>query len=315
MDKEQIAVLVATYNGEKYLTEQIKSLLIQKKVDVTIYIHDDYSKDGSFEIINRLSSEFPDKIKVLNSDKNLGVVRTYQFLLDNVEADYYFFCDQDDVWYDDKIIQEVKILVHSDNRPALVYSDLEVVDSDLNTITNSMFTHMNVKNSEKTSMLLTQNVITGNTVGFNRALRNLVVNVFRMDNDFVLMHDGWLGLIASIYGDLIFLNKPTVKYRQHANNVIGARKSKLNKLFKVNKLRKAIVNTILQAELLDKKMSLVVDTNSKSQNIVHSYATILNYTPKKRLRLLIKNQLKKQGLLRNIVFVILILTEKRAITN
>lgn len=204
IDEAKVAILLATYNGEKYVEEQIESLMTQKGIETKVYIHDDLSTDNTMGIVEKMSSKYPNRITIINSTQNLGVVKSYQFLLDNVEADFYFFSDQDDVWCEDKVIQEINILAMSEKRPALVYSDLQIVDANLNVISNSMFNHMNVKNTDKLCMLLVQNVITGNTVGFNLSLRNLLVNVFRMDNESVLMHDGWIGLIASIYGDLSF---------------------------------------------------------------------------------------------------------------
>lgn len=315
IDEAKVAILLATYNGEKYVEEQIESLMTQKGIETKLYIHDDLSTDNTMSIVEKMSSKYPNRITLINSTQNLGVVKSYQFLLDNVEADFYFFSDQDDVWCEDKVIQEINILAMSEKRPALVYSDLQIVDANLNVISNSMFNHMNVKNTDKLCMLLVQNVITGNTVGFNLSLRNLLVNVFRMDNESVLMHDGWIGLIASIYGDLSFLNKPTIYYRQHTNNVVGAKKGKLRKIFQINRLRRSIINTILQAKELDKKLSLIPDTDENFCGIIHSYAAILQNSSIIRIKILLKNHIRKQGMLRNLFFFVLLFTEAKERNN
>lgn len=312
MKEFSIAILLATYNGERYIKEQIESILQQQDVTLTIYVHDDLSEDRTLQIIEEMSQIHPDNINILSSDGNLGVVNTYQFLLDNVLADYYFFSDQDDVWYLDKIVQELELLKKANFKPALVYSDLKVVDQNLGTINTSMFQHMNFQPTTTTDMLLTQNVITGNTVGINRPLRDLIVNYFRMNSKKILMHDGWLGLIASIYGEVFFLNKPTVQYRQHQNNVVGARKRGISRLFDVQSMRDAIISTTLQANELENKMcTYSTEKGLTIRNNVSAYANLFRYNRLKRLQILFYNGFKKQGTLRNILYIILIFTERK----
>lgn len=313
MNRPNVAVLLATYNGEKYLFEQIDSLINQNEVDVDVYIHDDFSNDSTNDVIKKLLSEHPDNINLLPSQKKLGVVATYQFLLDRVESDYYFFCDQDDVWYADKIIDELEILYNSKTVPSMVYSDLEVVDSNLNVITASMFKHMKVNHTEEINKLIVQNVITGNTVGFNRQLRDIVVNDFRMDDDRILMHDGWLGLVASVFGELTFLNQPTVKYRQHANNVVGAKKGRLRKLLDIDKLRMAIVKSTQQAYVFYQKSNntSLLSLKNEKKDVIYSYATLFEQPKMARIKILMSNKLYKQGLFRNVVFFYLVITQKK----
>lgn len=321
MDKIHIAILLATYNGEKYLREQMESLLTQKKVTTMIYVHDDFSTDGTKKIIEQVSSQFPNRVIMINSSHNLGVVKSYQFLLDNVDADFYLFSDQDDVWDENKVSEEIFLLKQFEGVPSLVYSDLEIVDSKLNVLSQSMFRSMNVINTDKTSMLLTQNVITGNTVAFNKALRNLIVNYFRMDDDLILMHDGWLGLVSSIYGKIFFLNRPTVKYRQHESNVVGARKNKIDKLLHIEQLKQAVINTILQGQVLNKKMSSFTDSNLNlpqrqiAEQLVSSYAMLPKCSKFDKLNVMRKYSFRKQGLLRNVLFVLIVLNIKDRIND
>ena len=127
---KKVCVLLSTYNGEKYLREQIDSVLNQKEVDVTLCVRDDGSKDSTIEILK--SYEQSGKIK-LEIGENVGYQRSFYLLLLNApEADYYSFCDQDDVWDDDKLIAAVKMLEAEDNsKPLLYYSALKVVNKDL----------------------------------------------------------------------------------------------------------------------------------------------------------------------------------------
>lgn len=307
-----VAVLLTTYNGEKYIDEQINSILRQKNVKVKIYVHDDFSQDNTLELVKKLQNEYPEQIFILESKNNLGVIRSYQFLLDNVKADYYFFSDQDDVWHEDKVAEELKLLLNQNiNIPALVYSDLEIVDANLNMLSSSMFKKMNVKSTDKTAMLLVQNVITGNTVAFNSALRNFIIRDFRMEDDRILMHDGWLGLVASIYGKLLFLDEPMVKYRQHGNNVVGANKKKIFALFNIKKLKYGVIKTILQSQALENKIiKSDNDLLTEDKKIVKIYADIISIPRIMRLNYCLRIPLRKQGLLRNILFLLFILTIK-----
>lgn len=311
--RNKIAVLLATYNGEKYVEDQIRSILSQKNVELKIFIHDDFSTDTTMEILKSFSSKFPEKIKIMNSPTNLGVVKSFQYLMDNVEADFYFFSDQDDVWDEYKVDKELNKIAHKENVPAMVYSDLVITDAHLNVLSNSMFKKMNVNNTDQVNKLIVQNVITGNTVGFNRKLRDLIVYNFRMDNQAVRMHDGWIGLIATIFGDLEFINTPTVKYRQHLDNVVGAKKvGFLLRIFTISEMKKSLLLMIDQAHLLEKKIANYSgDFNRDGYEIVLNYSKILDKSGLERWKTLSKFHIGKQGVLRNLAFLMLILTIKR----
>lgn len=307
-----VAVLLTTFNGENYIQEQLYSIINQKNVKAKIYVHDDFSQDNTLQLIKKVQAEFPNRIFIIKSDTNLGVVQSYQFLLDNVEADYYFFSDQDDVWLDDKITKELGALTHKDESlPALVYSDLKIVDKNLNILSTSMFKKMKVSNTDRTEMLLVQNVITGNTVGFNKVLRNLIIKSFRMEDSKILMHDIWVGLVASLYGSIVFLDEPTVKYRQHGNNVVGAKRKKLSEIFNIRELKQAIFNTMLQAKVLEKNMLTYSGTNSsKIKKSVGLYANLITLSKTKRLWYCLIIPFRKQKFLRNIMFLFLVLIMK-----
>ena len=141
--KSEIAILMATYNGEKYLGEQIDSILAQTYHDWHLYIHDDGSKDGTLSIIQEYVLNHPDKITLLDYPSQGGACKNFLSLLERVEAPYYMFCDQDDVWLPEKIekkyakIRELEKENH--HTPIVVYSDLIVTDSNLNTISPSLW--------------------------------------------------------------------------------------------------------------------------------------------------------------------------------
>ena len=139
-----IAILMATYNGSRYLREQIDSILSQTNDNWQLYIHDDGSTDSTMDIILEYCNKYIGKIVYLNdAQKHRGAAMSFMYLLKQVEADYYMFCDQDDVWLPNKVEQEFKsITEYSNEKPILVFSDLYIVDEKLNVIEKSYWRYM-----------------------------------------------------------------------------------------------------------------------------------------------------------------------------
>ena len=135
-----VSILLATYNGEKFLIEQLNSIINQSYEDWTLYIHDDGSSDGTIAIINQYCDQYENIIYLPDLIVHRGAAQSFMCLLEQVNADYYMFCDQDDVWLPYKIektyiaMQEKPV-----DSPVLIFSDLVVVDSDLNIINKSFW--------------------------------------------------------------------------------------------------------------------------------------------------------------------------------
>ncbi|GEL13683.1 glycosyl transferase family 2 [Lapidilactobacillus concavus DSM 17758] len=216
-----IAILMSTYNAEKYLSEQIESIIKQDTASWRLYIRDDGSTDKTCEIISRYAQNNERIIFINeNSRQNLGVTRSFLWLLKNVSADFYMFCDQDDYWLSTKVretLQEMLAQQYEDI-PVLVHSDLEVVDANLELIASSFFERQGLPKNTVLTNLVVQNNVTGCTVMVNQKLKQSVAIV----SDKVIIHDWWLALIATCLGKVVFVDKPLIKYRQHGNNVIGS---------------------------------------------------------------------------------------------
>lgn len=236
---EKIDVLMATYNGEKYIETQIQSLLNQTDQNFCLYICDDHSKDNTKAIIEKYAKDYPEKIKIIVSEKNLGAIQNFSFLLNHSmnhsKADYVMFADQDDIWMKDKIeksLAKMKHLekVHGKDLPLLVHTDLTVVDQNLNILGQSFwkYTHLKPFSFHTTNRFLVQNVVTGCTMMLNRQLCQLSLPV---PNE-ALMHDWWIALTAATFGKIGIVNEPTILYRQHGSNTLGAKKFKLFKTLK-----------------------------------------------------------------------------------
>lgn len=236
---KDVAILLATYNGERYLEEQLNSLLKQSFSEFVCFIHDDGSTDRSEAIINRYCSAYPDKFVNVGSERCGGAKQNFMFLLREIQADYVMFCDQDDYWMAEKVKKTLDVMKGLEEKygtqtPLCVYSDLKVVDSRLETIADSYFMYMG-KNPNANGLidLLKVNVTVGCTMMINLALRKETIKLQNDEN--VFMHDWWCALICSAIGKFGFISEPLMLYRQHEGNAVGAH-SASNLVGKLRKL-------------------------------------------------------------------------------
>ena len=307
----KLSILLATYNGEKYLSAQLDSLLSQSYSDFVIYISDDCSTDGTQTIINDYASKYPDKIIDLNNKDHFGCAKKNFFnLVDKVDSDIYMFCDQDDVWLPNKVEDTLRIynnLSAADKKkPVLVHTDLKVVDGELNIINSSFFDHMQMKrNVSNWQNYAVQNYVTGCTMLINKPLADLYkLNKQFLNTDNILMHDYFFAFLASLLGRVEFLDEATMLYRQHGNNSVGAKdvrsvKYSLNKLKLSLKSNSEIVNGQLQtAEVL----KLLNESNCDSEiiKILTEYSELSKKSKIQKLSFIKKHKLLKFGFKRRI---------------
>ncbi|SJZ84421.1 glycosyltransferase family 2 protein [Anaerorhabdus furcosa] len=228
MDK--IEILLATFNGDKYLEEQLLSLINQSYSDITITISDDGSTDCTLDIIEKYMKLYPNMIKLLPKNNNHSSCKNFLYLLENSVEKYCMFSDQDDVWDKNKVMKSYhKMKEYEANKqgnPILIFTDLTVVDKNLNVISNSFmkFQGLCSKNVSFNKLLL-KNVVTGCTIMMNNYLKEKVIKS-KNHWDKVIIHDWWVALIASKFGEIGFIDESTILYRQHETNAIGAKKRK-----------------------------------------------------------------------------------------
>jgi glycosyltransferase involved in cell wall biosynthesis len=221
-----IAILLSTYNGERYLREQLDSLFCQTFSNFMLYVRDDGSTDSTMNILLEYEKINSNLILFADNDRNKGASASFMWLLEKVESNYYMFCDQDDVWFPSKVQLCFDIIKAEEQRsvknPILVHTDLIVTDSNLNVISNSLWENDKINPLKITRKYLRLvNYVTGCTMMFNRNARNLSVT----STNNMLMHDFWISMsVDSAKGVIISLPVPTMYYRQHSLNVIGASK-------------------------------------------------------------------------------------------
>lgn len=230
-----IAILLSTCNSGKYLRPQLDSLFTQTVQDFEIHVHDDGSKDDTLQILAEYQQKHPGLI--LRKDPQPGRLAKGSFiwLLENTQADYYMFCDHDDVWLNDKIEKTYsKMQACEKARPGkavVINTDLKVVDEQLNEIHPSFWAYNKIKPVLLRSFeyLTVCNAFTGCTMMINRAAKELALPI----SEKALMHDKWIALkVAAAGGILESVHEATVLYRQHGENQIGARKIGIAHYFK-----------------------------------------------------------------------------------
>lgn len=224
-----IDILLATYNGDKYIANQIDSIVSQSYGEWRLLIHDDGSSDQTIDIIKEYQRKYPAKIFFIDDGiKSLGAKDNFAHLMTLSTSDYIMFCDQDDIWHHDKIALSLELITRKEtivgkSAPVGIFTDLKIVGEDLRPIAESMWAHLNVspKLAESIKLLAIRNCIVGCTMMINRYALKLSLPIPKE----AVMHDWWIGLvILKNNGYLLSLEQPTALYRQHGSNAVGAKK-------------------------------------------------------------------------------------------
>ena len=222
---EKVIVLLSTYNGERYLAEQLQSLVAQKDVNVEILVRDDGSKDATVAMLDEW------QVKGALSwytSANLGPGKSFIHLLQTATpGNYYAFCDQDDVWLPEKlrVTMDKMKAVEAENpgKPVIIHTDMNVVDESLNIIHDSFWRSSGLRPDVLRTFpyLCTCNSVNGCTIVMNSAARELILEKY-VEHD-IIIHDVISALTVAYHGGIIdYVETPTVLYRQHSSNVVGA---------------------------------------------------------------------------------------------
>lgn len=302
----EVQILLATHNGASHLAEQLDSLLAQTHKNWRLLVRDDCSTDATPSILAEYQSRFPDMITILPSgSKKLGASGNFSFLMASADGEYFTFCDQDDVWMPDKIektliVMETLEARHGSATPLLVHTDLMVTDSKLAPVAESLwkFQHSDPFGGTALNRLLTQNAVTGCTLLINRPLRDLAAPIPAE----AVMHDWWLSLVAAAFGQISHLPEPTVLYRQHGANDVGATgfnvKDVIHRFTNWREVS-AVINSLYQQAALF--LARYHDRLTPGQReLLAAFATMGSASAIERRRRLLKYRFFYTGLLRNI---------------
>ncbi len=295
---EKVLILLSTYNGANYLPELLTSLFAQKDIDLHILIRDDGSKDNTIDYLKKLED---DRVEYYIGE-NKRAVGSFLELLQKAPLtyDYYAFCDQDDVWLEDKVISAIRKLrsVESE-KPSLYYSGQIITDSELNVLYNH---NLDVRRSVKANCVFNQ--MAGCTAVFNRALLS-ELKKYHPEN--IYGHDVWCYRVcAALKGNIVVESEGKILYRQHGDNVVGLQSglkgkwnSMKNYIFKYN-------SSSYACEILHGYDSQL-DENWRSflQKIVKA-----NTSFKARIHLLTDTEIKFRSFSLRMIFILKVLLRK-----
>lgn len=300
----QLQILLATYNSSRYLREQLDSILAQDCRDFELLIRDGGSDDDTVGIIGEYQRKYPETIRFLGQF-SAKAPENFAALLAASTAPLIMFSDHDDVWKPEKVRVTLKKYreleaEYGSGTPIMVFTDSEVVDSELNLISPSMFRYQNLNVHALTlSRLIVQNVPSGNTMLVNRALVELASPI----PSAAVMHDHWLTLVAAAMGKFGYLAEPTVSYRQHSDNFYGAANYSipafLRKLsFGREKIRRRFQQNIDQAVEFGRRYAGFLGPKDREMlEDLKSFQTLGFWGRRKLIR---KHGMWKSGVLRNI---------------
>jgi glycosyltransferase involved in cell wall biosynthesis len=221
-----VTILLSTYNGYKFLQQQLDSLYEQTYPDVRILVRDDGSSDSTRKLLE--VEQAKGRITLLDGHDNLGAALSFLELLKNAaltETEYVAFCDQDDVWHPEKITRAVsKLVCVSDNQPVMYCSRVELVDEGL---AHLGYTDLPTKLGFGNALV--DSVATGCSIVLNKKAMNLIGSNFPSK---VIIHDWWCYLVISCFGRVVFDEVTSLRYRQHGNNTIGVAINPLTRLLR-----------------------------------------------------------------------------------
>ena len=298
---KKVLILLSTYNGEKYINQQLDSLFSQTYKEFEIIVRDDKSTDNTLEILKSYN------VKLVDSVQNLGAKKSFasllEYAIENSDAQYFMFCDQDDIWEKDKIektLNEMKNIEQKNlNTPILVHSDLKVADENLSIVSDSLWKYQNI-DPEKDSLnrVLLHNVVTGCTTMINRKLAILIKDI---PNE-AIMHDWWIAMVASVFGKISYVQEPLMMYRQHGKNDTGAKHYGVRYFINRFLQKTSVEKYILQAKAFLEIYENELDPRTKEMLIDFTNIQKQNYFQKRVV--LFKYKIFKNGLIRNIGLVL-----------
>lgn len=302
--KNTITVLLSTYNGEKYLREQLDSVLCQEDVNITLLIRDDGSTDKTIEIIKEYVSKY-NNILFVQGDNCGAAMSFWQLIIDSPQSDYYAFCDQDDIWDRDKLKVAIDNLKRYDaHTPGMYYSTARLVAADGKTEIKRKISDYE-KKVPTFAQLVMENTAAGCTMVWNAKLNSIAKNI-KVSN--MRMHDHFLFLICKYYnGNICLDNTPHINYRQHGENVIGGQKTLKRNILSVKRYLKEDSGLSEQAiQLLG-----LPDNNkicSKNMEFLEQLKDYRHQSLSKRL--LIYFEVKQIGLLKNLCIMGIIILKR-----
>lgn len=312
-----ITIIMAVYNGQEYIREQLESLKDQTYTEWRLVIRDDRSSDKTAEIVKKFSDEVEQEVIFKVNEKPSGSAKNNFALLinDAKESDYVMFCDQDDIWKKDKIEITFNKMKQAEERygrdfPLLVHGDVEVIDENGNINADSMFEMSHINADSKLPQILIQNHVTGCTMMCNK---KLIAGISEYaSSEYIIMHDYLAALYASVFGKIEVIKKPLLSYRQHSGNSVGA-KNNNNPVYLLKRLangrksyKEAMETSRNQVKFFVEiyREELAAEKYCEEYELMSGYASLGSRAKLYRIMFYSKNHIWKNGTIRKIMQVI-----------
>ena len=222
----QISIALCTYNGARFLEEQLASLVSQNRRPDELVVCDDCSTDSTVALLRKFATDAPFPVHIHENSIRLGSTKNFERAISLCQGEVIALCDQDDIWVKDKLSFTEQCFVDNPN-VGLVFTDASIVDEKENPLGYNLwasleFDHASqakIKSPAAFELLSQREIVTGATMSFRTKFRDLILPI---PEDTALIHDGWIALIISMAGSLDFIDRPLIKYRQHDTQQIGA---------------------------------------------------------------------------------------------
>ena len=311
MTTKNVEILLATYNGERFIGEQIESILAQTFSDWKLIIRDDGSSDRTREICAGYVRNHPDRLELIEDGLgNLGVVGNFAQLIHRSKASYVMFCDQDDVWLPEKIeseLIEIKRLeaIHGNAFPLAVFTDAIVVDMNARLIAPSLLRYIN---RQRKDGALNRLCVEGNCYGCTMILNRALIDRIGPIPSEVISHDWWCGMLAAAVGRLVFLDCTPIQHRRHGLNASATKESSVTRYARewraLAQHRRWISRVLAQAVAFDRRYG---NQLSLSRKQLFSDLCLLQKAHWFGRRYIVaRNGIQMTGVIRNAVFLLLI---------
>ncbi|MEI2428557.1 glycosyltransferase, partial [Priestia megaterium] len=250
----KLSVIICSYNGERYIEQQINSILQQIRLPNEIIVIDDNSSDDTFNIARDIVNNIDIGAQIIceRNIKNLGYVKNFEKASQKATGDIVVFADQDDWWYPEKL-QKIEQVFEENPTINFAFSDGEVVDSKLNKFNFSLLDSKGIKREDKSkikdgelfSYLLKYNIVTGATMAVKREFLSQLIPFPE-----VWVHDAWVSMIASEKQQYYYIDECLIKYRIHENNNIGTSKGMLRQVQSLKKQKNTAKRNFEQTKQL-----------------------------------------------------------------
>ena len=296
----EVDIILATYNGGKYLDEQLESIFEQDFHNYRILIRDDGSTDGTLDILSKWKGLNPQKIEIIEDGLgNLGPTGNFNQLMSVSTAPYICFCDQDDKWLPNKLSSQITFIQSLEEKHPhtglMIFSDLIMCDDEMNVICPSLIEkdRLNTK-ALGAHQLLMQNVPYGCTTLINRKLLAIVSPI----DSRALLHDHWIAVVASLLGGLHYQDEVLIYHRIHENNASRAEsehrkesKKDLKSIINNDNFHNYLTKQVYQAEaILEKYEQHLTDSQ---QNMLKDFILLKSTSGFKRKWIIVKNKFFK----------------------